>query len=149
MNKLRQRLEGLMGKMVIALIVISCLDLVFVRIGAQQSRANLNKNLESFEKSGVLPEAALARLDGKDSQQTEAVRPYSELLNQLEAKCLEPRAELMVMASGVTKHERKQQQQEVSYLEGLQTLLYDVGGFQKFPATCERAYSYRVRGNRQ
>ncbi|WP_106253955.1 hypothetical protein [Phormidesmis priestleyi] len=149
MNNFRQRLEGLMGKMVIAIIVMTCINFVLVGIRYQQSRTKLDKAVASFEQSGLLPEVALASLDGKDSKQPEVVRPYAELLNQLEAKCIEPRTELMGISRALTKHERKQQQ-EVTYLEGLQELMSDVeSGFEKFPATCMEAYSYHVQASQQ
>ncbi|MCY7274334.1 MAG: hypothetical protein LH702_11480, partial [Phormidesmis sp. CAN_BIN44] len=121
MNNFRYRLEGLMGKMVIAIIILTCINFVLVGVRGQQSRSKLDAAVTSLEKSGVPPEIALTRLDGKDSQQSEEVRPYTELLNRLESKCVEPRMELAMMASALTKQEEKQGL-KTTRLEGLKTL---------------------------
>lgn len=148
MNKILNSINRLNSMMMLGitgltgLLGVLWVILVFVKGG------ELAKLEAEMKKLGVNPEMVLAKRDGKPLT-PDSLRPYTQSLDALKAKCRESRTEIFVMTSTLVKAEHKAGGRMTNQ-EGLQLFRETVeSGFRKYPAQCSEAQKSLISAYKQ
>lgn len=85
--------------------------------------------------NGIPPEQLLAKIDGETD-----FKPYTELLNELEGKCVESRQDIGVMVNAIVRAEAKAGN-KISNMDSLETFIAMTD-----PTTQERDSCFKIYG---